>query len=356
MSKKLLLPLSLLLLLSAGARAQETAPGKREAEVRAFAMSFGGGNYLGVQLENVTRAEMSRLRLAGEPRGALVTRVEEGSPAAKAGLRQDDVILRYDGEAVTSTQKLIRLVAESAPEHVARLTVSRGGAEQELTVTLGRRESFGPGELRAFTLPEGKEFRFDAEEWKKHGEGLRRELEKLGRDGRFNFVLGAGRRLGVTTTPLTAQLADFLGVADKSGLLVTSVEENSAAAKAGLKAGDVITQADGAKVTSAADLIRAVNRKDEGDVTLTVVRERRAREVRVTPERAPQPRLLAPGDRETFRLEAPSVALALPGVATRPRGLRALPRPAAPVTAPRMRFRPASPPVSSPRGNPSVLL
>src|SRR5256885_12076745 len=61
---------------------------------------------------------------------------------------------------------------------------------------------------------------------------------------------------------LTKQLADYFGVKD-GGLLITSVTENSPAAKAGLKAGDVITAAEGEKVTSSGDLTRAINKKDE---------------------------------------------------------------------------------------------
>ena len=82
-----------------------------------------------------------------EVRGAGVTQVIKDSPAEKAGLRKDDVIIRFDGEAVTSVRKLTRLVSESSPDQTVRLTISRGGAEQEVSVTLSKRD-FG-GMLRA---------------------------------------------------------------------------------------------------------------------------------------------------------------------------------------------------------------
>ena len=69
-------------------------------------------------------------------RGVGVTEVMKDSPAEKAGLRKDDVILRFDGESVTSVRKLNRLVSESSADQTVRLTISRGGAEQEVTAVL----------------------------------------------------------------------------------------------------------------------------------------------------------------------------------------------------------------------------
>jgi PDZ domain-containing secreted protein len=82
---------------------------------------------------------------------------------------------------------------------------------------------------------------------------------------------------------LTKQLAEYFGIADGKGVLVTSVTEDSPAAKAGVKAGDVITAIDGEAVDSPGDLARAINSKKEGDVTLTVIRNRSQQTFRVTP-------------------------------------------------------------------------
>ena len=100
------------------------------------------------------------------------------------------------------------------------------------------------------------------------------------------FALGNRRRIGITTTELTKQLAEFFGIADGRGVLVTSVNENGPAAKAGVKAGDVITAVDGEKVESTGDISRVVNQKKEGDVTLTVVRNKSQQTLRVTPQRS----------------------------------------------------------------------
>src|SRR4030095_10673919 len=82
---------------------------------------------------------------------------------------------------------------------------------------------------------------------------------------------------------LTKQLADYFGVTGGRGVLVTSVIANDPAANAGIRAGDVITAVDGEAVDSPGDISRAINRKKEGDVTLTLVRNRAQSMIRVTP-------------------------------------------------------------------------
>ena len=82
---------------------------------------------------------------------------------------------------------------------------------------------------------------------------------------------------------LTKQLADYFGIADGKGALVTAVTEDGPAAKAGVKAGDVITAVDGEAVDSPGDISRVINRKKEGDVTLTIIRNKSQQTIHVTP-------------------------------------------------------------------------
>ncbi|HEV7904488.1 MAG TPA: PDZ domain-containing protein [Pyrinomonadaceae bacterium] len=390
---KTLLSLALLLptLCAFDASAQE-ARGAQEDQARraqtegAFAFAFGGGNHLGVSVEGVTRENMGGLNLSGEPRGVVVREVSKDSPAAKAGLQKNDVLLRFDGEQISSAQKLQRLINESAPEHTARLTISRNGAEQELSVTLGKRGDFSPQAFGNFNFPDvqafglnsenfkrqaeefqrnSKEWQGRSKEWKERAKELelnsqemRRNLEeKFRADGlgnnfgnNFTFVFGGeGRRIGITTQELTGQLADYFGVSERGGLLVTSVAENSPASKAGLKAGDVVTEVDGTQLRNAGELSRAINRRDEGEVTLTIKRDRKTRTIKVTPDRTQNnPMLYTPGGIGRIAATAPR-ALIAPHVNVVPmRALGAMPptpaRPATPSLAPFAAPRPQAAP------------
>ena len=93
---------------------------------------------------------------------------------------------------------------------------------------------------------------------------------------------GTGRQLGLEVYPVSKQLGERFGV--DGGVLINSVGENSAAAKAGLKAGDVIVEIDGKPVRNNLDIMRLVNEKKEGDVAVTFVRDRARQTVNVTPE------------------------------------------------------------------------
>lgn len=244
-----------------------------------FSLFFEGGSFLGVHAEDINRENSGRYGLR-EARGAGITSVVKDSPAEKAGLRKDDVILRFDNESVTSVRKLNRLVSEVAPDQTVKLGISRGGSEQEVTVTIGRRQDHANamGDFHGKILTPGGKWRVEGWEGLKDLKGL-----ESGKDG-FVFAFGNNRRIGVSTTQLTKQLADYFGVTDGTGVLVTSVADDSPAAKAGVKAGDVITSLDGEKIEDAGDLSRALNKKKEGNVSLTIIRNKSQRTITVTPK------------------------------------------------------------------------
>jgi membrane-associated protease RseP (regulator of RpoE activity) len=255
----------------------------------AFSLFVEGGSFLGVYAEDLSKENISRYGMR-EARGVGITQVVKDSPAEKAGLKKDDVILRFEGDSVTSVRKLNRLVSEVAPDQSIKLGISRGGSEQEVSVTIGKRNQSlnafnrlegleglqkleglkGLGNLKDFKIPEGNV-------WKWEGQGP-------GNDN-FVYAFGNNRRLGVTTVQLTKQLADYFGIADGKGVLVSSVSDNSAAAKAGIKAGDIITTVDGDMIEGPGDLSRAINKNKEGDVTVVVIRDKKQRSIKVTPEK-----------------------------------------------------------------------
>ena len=283
------------IILAAGlALAQQPAPPPAPPEPpdepadQNFSFFIDGGGFLGVYAENINRENMGRYNV-NQVRGVGITQVVKDSPAEKAGLRKGDVILRLDGENVSSVRKLNRLVSELAPDQSVRINVSRGGAEQEITATIGKRANptfsadFPNSRFFKWDGPDMKGWKFDGPDMK----GWRFEGPMINRDNFPHFdgdvlVLG-GRRIGVSSIELTKQLADYMGVAGGKGVLVTSVTENGPAANAGLRAGDVITAVDGEAVDSPGDISRIINRKKEGASTLTIIRNKSQQTLTVTP-------------------------------------------------------------------------
>lgn len=276
----------LFVLIGVGAASAQTPEPKAEKEgaTKAFAWSFDGdGGYLGVQTEEISKENLAKYALR-DVKGVGVESVVEGSPAQAAGLQKGDVIVRVNGDEITSTRKLTRLIGEISPDHQARLTVMRGGSEREINVTVGKRPGirFGEGSFQ-WSGPIGK---FEMPQMP--------DLPNLQNLPRIEVPFPPGvpdmpmtwsfgrRQIGVGVTPLTKQLAGHFGV--DSGVLVNNVRENSAAAKAGVRAGDVITEIDGKPVKGDSDLIRALGEKKDGSVTLTIVRDRNRQTVTVTPE------------------------------------------------------------------------
>lgn len=282
----------ILLGITAGSAAYAQTPDPRTDKTpQAFAFEFnGGGSYLGVETSEVTKENFSKLGLR-EVRGVAVEKVVDGSPAQAAGLQSGDVILKFNGEEVTSVRKLMRMIGEVAPDHQARVSVLRGGSERELNVTLAKRPTpkfesgvfapMAPGRLGRLGFPSMAPMP-DMQNLPPMSESpLFRTYPGDDRDVMVFRGVG-GRQIGISISPLTKQLAEHFGV--EGGALVNNVRENSPAAKAGLKAGDIIVEVEGKEIKGDVDLIRAIGQKKEGSVTLTIVRGGNRQTISVTPD------------------------------------------------------------------------
>src|SRR5262249_8929478 len=156
------------------------------------------------------------------------------------------------------TEQFIRLVRETPAGREIKLLVSRGGATRVVAATVGAR----PAAPMIQALPH--------ESW---------NVEIPGFSGSMS-VWRPGY-LGIEVEPLGSQLAAYFGV--KEGARVRSVQAGSAAEKAGIRAGDVITRIDGEAVVSAAEITRAVrNARAKRSFPVTLVREKREMTVNVT--------------------------------------------------------------------------
>lgn len=262
------------------AQVVQIAPPNRQVR-RMILTAPSEGGYLGVQTEDISKENFSKYGLS-TVRGVGVDKVVENSPAAKAGLQNGDVILRFDGEEISSVRKLTRIIGETAPDHQVKIIVSRNGGEREISATLGKRQmpQFSGGNFTFGSLPNLEMM----PELPRSMQAM--PLPPMGDSDSKIFMWrdGDSRQIGVGVTPLTGQLGDYFGAADGKGLLVISVRENSPAAKAGLKAGDVIVEVEGKVVNEMTDLIRAVNEKKEGGIALVFIRDKNRQTVNITPE------------------------------------------------------------------------
>ncbi len=221
-----------------------------------FAMK-GGGSFLGVAVSEIDAERARELRLKDE-HGVVVTRVEDDSPALKAGVKVSDVVLEYNGERVQGTEQFIRLVRETPPGREVKLLVSRGGAAQTLTARIGLRKALAGKGLEGFRfeMPSVEEF---------HNIPVP-DIPKT-------FMSWRSGILGVEAESVDGQLGQFFGV--KEGVLVRSVMKDSVAEKAGIKAGDVITKVDGAAVTNPNEVTTALRaRRGKNSMPLTLTRDR----------------------------------------------------------------------------------
>jgi serine protease Do len=253
-------------------RAGERDEGEQKVEKRIVVRHAGGG-MLGVGLAD----------LEADARGAKVQSVESGSPAEKAGIKKGDVITRFDGEAVRSAAQLARLVRETPPGRSVPIEVTRDGATQKLVAKIGE----GGLRMLAEGMPGSGEFRFELPESPALPHGFSApgpHVWRFGPDtGPLPHMAPGRPRLGVEYIELSDQLAAYFKVGDAHGVLVTSVAPDSAAAKGGLKAGDVIMEFDGRKTRSGGELRDAVGDADGGkELVVKVLRDARPLELKVT--------------------------------------------------------------------------
>jgi serine protease Do len=184
---------------------------------------------LGVTIQNVNQALADSFGLS-KPMGALVSAVEKGSPAEKAGVEPGDVIVKFDGKEVADSAQLPARVAEMKPGTTAKLEIIRKGSTKEIDVTVG-------------------------------------ELK----DGKIAATGGGQQepgRLGVAVRPLNAEEQRQAGV--KEGLLVENA--SGPAARAGIQPGDVILSVNGTSIHSV-DQLRSLVSKAGKRVALLVQRD-----------------------------------------------------------------------------------
>ena len=200
------------------------------------ASSPTNSSYVGLYVAEIDAARAKALKLR-EEHGVEVTKVEEEGPAAKAGIKLGDVVLDYNGQRVEGIEQFKRFVRETPANRDAKMLVSRDGNSQTVVVRVGARKMPGIEPMIAMA-PRMVEIP---------------EIRMMERPG---MLLWSRAAIGIEADSIDGQLAQFFGA--KEGVLVRSVMKGSAAEKAGLRAGDVVVKVDDTRVSTAAELTRAV--------------------------------------------------------------------------------------------------
>jgi serine protease Do len=221
--------------------------------------------WLGVYTQTLTPELREGLNYTGT--GALVSRVVEDSPAAKAGVQKGDVIVGINTATIASSTDLTDQIGKTKVGQTISVRIVRDGTKRTLNAKLVERPADEEDNLAP--LPPG------ASRYKYDG------------DSDFTFdhdmpgfaMFGSGRgRLGVRVQDLNPDLGSYFGVNDGKGVLITEVLKETPAEKAGLKAGDVITKVGDRKVEDSDDLVTALRDADQ-KVTLTVMRQKASRTI-----------------------------------------------------------------------------
>src|SRR5262249_30972132 len=193
--------------------------------------------------------------------GAVVRQVEPNSPADKAGLKAGDIILEFNKEGVIGAQQLTRLVREPPVGRTVDVKVRRDNRDQTFRVTTEHSAIIRRGQID-FNFPD-----------------VHVLTDRVLRDLPRVQVSTVYAQTGIQVEQMTDQLRDYFGVLGNNGVLVTSVDAGSAAEKAGIKTGDVVTAIDGKTIRNPGDFGREM--RANGKATLKIIRDKKEREIRL---------------------------------------------------------------------------
>ena len=190
--------------------------------------------WLGVRIQTVTEEIAESLDLK-KATGALVASVSDGSPAADAGIKPRDVVLKFAGREVTEMRKLPRIVAETPIDKAVDVLLWRNGKEMVVQVKVG--------ELKEQAVASAGES--DGKDNGKKGKKTEQVIEEL----------------GLTLAAISPELAERFELAeDAKGVLVTKVNPDSVAAEKGIRVGDLVVEVGQEEISSPSDVAKKVKK------------------------------------------------------------------------------------------------
>ena len=228
---------------------------------------FSSQGFLGVDLGEVDSDRAKELT-DKDGHGAEVVMVDHDAPAGKSGLKVHDVILRLDGQPVDNVDQLRHRLREMPSGRTITLLISRDGNRIYFTVKLCD---------RAVLQQQAWSEHIGVPEPPPPAQAGRESFIGPAASGATAFldsVIPKALYVGADVNPVRTQLADYFGVKSGTGLLVESVDYQSPAARAGLKAGDVVVKVDSQQMTSRSDWLKAIRNHRGHQVQLTVMRNK----------------------------------------------------------------------------------
>ncbi len=244
--------------------------------------------YLGVDLRDVGQDEVTPLRL-NDTRGAEIIHVDHDGPAGKLGLQNQDVILQMNGVSIQNQEQLRQILRETPAGKSVTFVISRDGQQQTLTTQLANRQEV---ERRAWeqhlVVPDPE---IDNGPSPQVGNGfIHSDTAPSGtgakphRDFLAATTVLSASFTGAQLEVMGPQLAEFFGVEGNAGLLVRSIEPNSPAEDAGLRAGDVVIQVNQVPVTTGSEWSKTIHQNRGKPVVLQVLRDRHEQTMTMTPD------------------------------------------------------------------------
>lgn len=238
--------------------------------------------YLGVSVRDVTPDQLPALKLK-DARGAEIVLVDHDAPAGKAGLHEHDVVLQMNGQAIEGQDQMRRMLHESPPGKTIVLLISRDGQQITITTQMAvsqeevEREASGQHIKVADPAPAVSDSADNSFAAASSSAPIRGSSF-------IGSLLMNPSYTGAMLEKMSTQLADYFGVSSGAGLLVRSVIDNSPAALAGMRAGDVVIRADAKPVATTGDWARALKNSHGHPLTIVVMRDKKEQTLTLTPD------------------------------------------------------------------------
>jgi len=249
---------------------------------------IGSQGYLGIGFRDVSDERVAALKLR-EAHGAEVIYVDHDGPASHAGLREHDVILQVNGQAVEGEEQLRRILHEIPVGRSISIVLSRDGQQQTLSTMMADRSTVERQAMQdRYSVPDPQ------------SSGVRGGSGFLGGAPLVNpeitappdppghsllpSVILSSAYTGAALEAIGPQLAQFFGSQGGNGLLVHSVDPKSPAATAGLRAGDVVVRANAAVITTTGEWYRLVHANKGKPLSIVVVRDKQEQTLVLVPD------------------------------------------------------------------------